>query len=52
MGLKPGNIAYMWKNQYGNQWAGDFYYIRVYNRALTDAEIIINYNAARARYNI
>lgn len=52
MGLKPGNIAYMWKNQYGNQWAGDFYYIRVYNRALTDAEITINYNAARARYNI
>jgi hypothetical protein len=52
MGLKPGNIAYMWRNQYGNQWVGDFYYIRVYNRALTDAEITTNYNAARARYNI
>jgi hypothetical protein len=52
MGLKPGNIAYMWKNQYGNQWAGDFYYIRVYNRALTDAEIFSSYTAAQNRYNL
>lgn len=33
-----------------NQWLGNFYYLRIYNRALTDAEITTNYNAARARF--
>jgi Alpha-L-arabinofuranosidase B, catalytic/Concanavalin A-like lectin/glucanases superfamily len=34
----------------GNQWKGKFYMMRVYNRALSDAEILQNYNAVKARY--
>lgn len=33
-----------------SQWLGNFYYIRIYNRALTNAEITTNYNVARARF--
>lgn len=40
-------------NQYGGDWPwpGDFYYTRMYNRALNSTELTQNYNAAKVKYN-
>lgn len=39
-----------WGN--GNMFEGDIYNAAIYNRALTDAEILKNFNSQRSRYNV
>jgi hypothetical protein len=35
-----------------NGWNGTYYIVRMYNRALSDAEIAQNYNAVKTRFNL
>ena len=35
-----------------NQYQGDFVFFRAYNRALTDAEVLQNYNALKGRFGL
>lgn len=35
-----------------NQYKGDFVFFRAYNRALTDAEVLQNYNATKSRFGL
>ena len=46
------SILFNWAGAGGNQWLGRFYYIRIYNRALSNLEISNNFNVASSRYNI
>ena len=46
------SILFNWAGGGGNQWLGRFYYIRIYNRALSNLEILNNFNVARSRYTI
>ena len=41
-----------WNGGSGYQWSGDIDNVGFYNRALTDAEILRNFNALRGRYGI
>ena len=49
MGTDPVYIAKIGDFSY---WKGTIYYFRVYNRALTDAELSQNYTLARAKYGL
>ena len=39
-------------NYFGKDWNGRMYLIRAYNKALTDAEILQNFNNDKARFGI
>jgi Concanavalin A-like lectin/glucanases superfamily/Domain of unknown function (DUF2341) len=39
-------------NVSGYGWLGDLYFVRLYNRALTNAEITLNYTAAKNKYGV
>jgi len=41
-----------WNGGSGYQWSGDIDNVGFYSRALTDAEILQNFNALRGRYGV
>lgn len=48
-----GGVSYFLNDTTGNlAWGGDVYYIRLYNRALTDTEISNLYNTIKNKYGI
>jgi hypothetical protein len=48
-----GGPSYLLTNPFGgNAWAGDLYYVRIYNRALTNTEITNLYNTMKSKYGI
>lgn len=49
-----GGISRLFSDQWVNTsfWRGLFYYMRVYNKALTDAEVLQNYTYAKKKYLI
>jgi hypothetical protein len=48
-----GHLGQVGTSNYGvGEFAGDFYFMMIYNRALTAAEITQNYEALRWRYGL
>lgn len=50
-GIKIGGAIYAWFMG-GSYWIGSIHSVFNYNRALSDAEILQNYNALKSRFNI
>ena len=48
-GFKLGNIE---GNTGTRHWTGNIYYVQVYNRVLSDAEVLQNFNAIRSRFGL
>lgn len=47
-----GGNSYLLTNSLGDRWQGDLYYLRIYNRALTDTEITNVYTTMKTKYGI